>query len=128
MKDHVYAHTRGIAMAVLACRCGKDKCQDKSSIIFFSASGNGTLMVQKLSTTRILNCNREFFQFIAIPKQRKNLKMCCKLFVALLSIVKWSKLSVELFVILRNFYQSTFKGNGCWVFMENRSEHFMSAF
>ena len=40
---------------------------------------------------------------------QKILKMCRELFVALLSIVTLLKLSVKLFVIPRNFYQSTFK-------------------
>ena len=59
----------------------------KNSINFFSASGNGTLMVQELSTTRVLNRNREFFRFIR-SKHWKNLKMCRELFVTLLSVVK----------------------------------------
>ena len=43
-------------MAVVAWQFGKDKY----SVNFFGASGNGTLMVKEVSTTRVLNRNREF--------------------------------------------------------------------
>ena len=74
MKDHMtvtYAHTHGIAMVVVcSVSMWKRQTQDKSSMNFFSASGNGTLIVQELSTTRILN-RREFFSIYTFQTKEK---------------------------------------------------------
>ena len=59
--------------------CSLTMGEDKNSS-FFSVSVNGTLMVQELSTTCVINHNREFFRIIR-SKQWKNLKMCHELFV-----------------------------------------------
>ena len=102
-------HTCGIAMAVVAWRCG----WDKNSINFFSASGNGTPTVSDCSTTCVTKSSRGFFE-LSVQNVKMLEKSCSVVDSTVLSCLI-VKTSVKLLVTLRNFYMLTFKGMDCWV-------------